>query len=51
MILWVSIICGLIVVLVTVLSIVTTSKAYSYKHEVDPVPEDEGTDEKQDISK
>lgn len=36
-----------LVVLVVVLSLATINKGYGYKHTVDPLPDDEATEEKE----
>ncbi|ARA98739.1 hypothetical protein B1691_05255 [Geobacillus sp. 47C-IIb] len=42
---WTLVICLIIVVIILTLAVVTTSKAYGYKHTVDPLPEEQ--DDKQ----
>ncbi|QIZ69099.1 YtzI protein [Geobacillus subterraneus] len=39
---WTLVICLIIVAIVLLLAVVTTSKAYGYKHTVDPLPEERG---------
>ncbi|WP_077302715.1 YtzI protein [Virgibacillus pantothenticus] len=44
----ISIISIVVVIFVLVLSIVTISKGYAYKHEVDPMPEGQDNNEETD---
>ena len=37
---WTLVICLIIVAVILTLAVVTTSKAYGYKHTVDPLPEE-----------
>ncbi|WP_175559346.1 YtzI protein [Sediminibacillus albus] len=46
----VTIICALVVALVIGLSLLTTSKGYAYKHTVDPHPDQQATEEKNEYN-
>ncbi|KZE96751.1 YtzI protein [Anoxybacillus geothermalis] len=39
---WTLIVCLIIAAVVLALAVVTTSKAYAYKHTVDPLPNERG---------
>ncbi|WP_128578025.1 YtzI protein [Geobacillus sp. JS12] len=45
---WTLIVCLIIAAVVLVLAVVTTSKAYAYKHTVDPHPNEHGGEQQAD---
>ncbi|WP_082816485.1 YtzI protein [Geobacillus thermoleovorans] len=42
---WTLVVCLIIAAVVLALAVVTTSKAYTYKHTVDPLPNERGSEQ------
>ncbi|OPX01783.1 hypothetical protein B1A75_15145 [Geobacillus sp. LEMMY01] len=42
---WTLVVCLIIAAVVLALAVITTSKAYTYKHTVDPLPKERGSEQ------